>query len=76
MQLKLHNSMHDFISRAFSFQQITNLCLFDLSASLDMMNNAILVDRESHCFNLKDFVLSQIKSCLSKQSFQDYLQWL
>ena len=56
---------HDYIIRAISQQQVTDLCLLDLSATF----NTILLQCLKSWFGINNTVLSWIQSYLSSRSF-------
>jgi endonuclease/exonuclease/phosphatase family metal-dependent hydrolase len=58
-------SLHDHIIRAMSTQQITGLCLLDLSAAFDTIDHNILLHRLSSWFGLTGPVLSWFSSYLT-----------
>jgi hypothetical protein len=62
-------ALHDHIIRAMGQQQITCLCLLDLSAAFDTIDHSILLERLSSWFGLDRTVLSWIASYLTNRSF-------
>ena len=62
-------TLHDHIIRATSQQQVTGLCLLDLSATLDTNDHSILLQRLKSWFGINNTVLSWIQSYISSRSF-------
>jgi hypothetical protein len=62
-------SLHDHIIKAMGQQQITCLCLLDLSAAFDTIDHSILLERLTSWFGLDRTVLSWISSYLTNRSF-------
>ncbi len=62
-------AVHDHIIKAMSQQQITALCLLDLSAAFDTIDHSILIYRLSSWFGLNGTVLSWLQSYLSSRNF-------
>jgi Reverse transcriptase (RNA-dependent DNA polymerase)/Endonuclease-reverse transcriptase len=62
-------SLHDHIIQAMSHQQVTALCLLDLSAAFDTIDHSILLQRLSSWFGINNTALLWIKSYLSSRFF-------
>ena len=62
-------AVHDHIIKAMSQQQVTALCLLDLSAAFDTIDHSILLHRLTTWFGFNGKVISWITSYLSSRSF-------
>jgi len=63
-------SLHDRIINAIGRQQVTCLCLLDLSVVFVTIDHSILLDRLSKWFGLHGAVLNWVKSYISSRLFQ------
>ena len=61
--------LHDHLIKAMSQQQVTGVCLLDLSAAFDTIDHTILLQRLSSWFGIKATSLQWIKSYLSSRYF-------
>ena len=61
-------SLHDHLSNAISMQQISCLCLLDLSAAFDTHDHFILLHRLSTCFGISSVSLQWFTSYLSSRT--------
>ena len=62
--------VHDHLINAIGSQNISCLCLFDLSAAFDTTDHSILITRLSSWFGIHGSVLNWFKSYLSSRSFR------
>jgi Reverse transcriptase (RNA-dependent DNA polymerase) len=60
-------AVHDHAIRAISKQQITCLCILDLSAVIDSIDHSILIECISSWFGISGTALNWIKSYLSSR---------
>ena len=62
-------SLYNKLVMAIGRQQVSCLCLLDISAAFDTIDHAILLNRLSSVFGISGTALSWIKSYLSSRSF-------
>jgi Reverse transcriptase (RNA-dependent DNA polymerase) len=58
-------TVHDYLIRASSRQQVSCLCLLDLPAAFDTIDHFILLERLSSWFGISGTALNWVKSYLS-----------
>jgi Reverse transcriptase (RNA-dependent DNA polymerase) len=72
---KLHSTetallaVHDYLIRASSQQQVSFLCLLDLSAAFDTIDHSVILERLSSWFGISGTALNWVKSYLTSRSF-------
>ena len=62
-------AVHDSLIQAIAHQQVTCLCLLDLSAAFDTIDHNILIHRLSSWFGITDIALSWFESYLTDRHF-------
>ena len=62
-------SLHDHLITAISHQQVSCLCLLNLSATFDTIDHSILLHRLSSCFGIADSALTWFKTYLTSRFF-------
>ena len=66
----LYRYIHDHLINAIGSQQLSCLCLLDLSAAFDTVDHSILLTRLSSWFDIHGSVLNWSRSYLSSRSFR------
>ena len=59
-------SVHDYLIRSISHQQISCVCLVDLSAAFDTIDHSILIHRLMFWFGIRDTALTWLTTYLSR----------
>ena len=62
-------SLYDHLITAISHQQVSCLCLLNLSAAVDTIDNSILLHRFSSRISIADSSLTSVKTYLTSRSF-------
>ena len=66
-------SLHDHLITAISHQQVSCLCLLDLSAAFDTIDHSILLHCLSSWFGIADAALTWFKTYLTSRSFSVFV---